>query len=242
MSDAATNFVLMLTERDVTIPDALEVYTRLAERDLHDLHHIAVKDVGADPGLLGDVTDAAHADGRSVLLEVADMSARGQEAGVQLAIDLGVEKVVATWREDFLDALKSDDAPQYWPFLGALSGSPLRLGSSAEELYALADELGRESGVGGVVLMPYRQEAHEPSQLLAAVTAAATAPVLVAGGVSETAQIERIARAGAWGFTMGSALLGDRQHDPASVGRRISDVLRACRTASRPVLGRTSGK
>ena len=84
----ALNFVLMLTEQDRTIPDAVDVYEKLL---VDELRLIAFKDVGTDPHMARDLTEAAHADGRSVLLELADTSDAGQEAGCQLALDLGVE-------------------------------------------------------------------------------------------------------------------------------------------------------
>lgn len=226
MRDAVTNFVLMLTERDVTIPDAIEVYTGLT---VGALRHIAFKDVGADRGMLKDLTDATHADGRSALLEVADMSERGQESGLQLALDLGVDQVVAAWRADFADALGSDGSPEYWPFLGSLAGSPLRLSSTPGDIAAAAEELSRTAGVSGVVLMPYRQKTYEASLLMKAASKAASVPILVAGGVSEGSQIECIARSGAWGFTMGGAVLNGRHRDPAFVDRKVAEILELCR-------------
>jgi len=77
--------------------------------------------------------------------------------------------------------------------------------------------------------MPYRQQAYDPADLLHRVTSVATVPVLVAGAVSTAAQIEAIARAGAWGFTMGSALLAGRRDDPAGVARRVGEKLALCR-------------
>jgi hypothetical protein len=229
MSDAVTNFVLMLTERDVTIPDAVEVYSTLT---VDSLRHIAFKDVGADQGMLKELTDAIHDDGRSALLEIADMSDHGQEAGLQLAMDLGVDKVVAVWRADFADSLRSDKSPEYWPFLGSLSGSPLKLESTSVEIAAMAEELSCTEGVTGVVLMPYRQETYDASLLLRETSKAAAVPVLVAGGVSETSQIECIARSGAWGFTMGSAVLSSRQHDSTLVDQRVTEILKQCQMLS----------
>jgi hypothetical protein len=231
MNDADMNLVLMLTERDVTIPDAIEVYAGLTTESLR---YVAFKDIGADRGMLQELTDTIHADGRSALLEIADLGARQQEAGMQLALDIGVDHVVAEWSEDFLAFGTPVGAPEYWPFLGSLSGNPLTLSSSPEELVAMATALSRADGVAGLVAMPYRQQRYEASLLLDVVLQAASVPVLVAGGVANATQIEGIARAGAWGFTMGSALLSGRQDDPASVSRRINEALRVCQETSMP--------
>ncbi|GAA2367507.1 hypothetical protein Cme02nite_28760 [Catellatospora methionotrophica] len=221
----AVNFVLMLTERDVTIPDAVEVYRGL---EVDGLAHVAFKDVGVEPSAARKLTDAAHADGRQVLLELADLSDHGQEQGLRLALDLGVDQVVARWRPDFAARLADPDAPRYWPFVGSLSGSPLALSSTPEELAAMAGQLS-DAGVGGMVLMPYRQHAHDAAALLAGTARAASVPVLVAGGVKDPSQVADIARAGAWGFTMGGAALADRHDDPSSVSRRVADLLQLCR-------------
>jgi hypothetical protein len=222
----AVSFVLMLTEKDVTIPDALEVYENLA---VDVLRNIAFKDVGVNRRTAQDLTDAAHADGRSVLLELADMSDRGQEQGFQLAMDLGVDRVVAGWRADFASTVAADGALEYWPFLGSLCGSPLVLDGTPDELAVQASELSGVAGVSGLVLMPYRQTAYDAVALVGRTSAAAAVPVLVAGGVRDAAQIDDIAGAGGWGFTMGGAALADRHADPASVSRRVAEVIRRCK-------------
>ena len=61
------HFVLMLTERDVTIPDAMDVYQTVTGTGLR---YVAFKDVGADHGMLGDLTGAAREDGLQTLLEI----------------------------------------------------------------------------------------------------------------------------------------------------------------------------
>ena len=240
VSGADVQFVLMLTEKDVTIPDAMKVYSRLT---VDSLSHVAFKDVGADRHLARELTDAAHADGRSVLLELADLSEAGQDKGLQLAIDAGVDRVVGAWRVDFARALMSDTALEYWPFVGSMSGSPLVLDSTPGELAAIVAEVSGTRGVSGVVLMPYRQTAFAAEVLLESTAAAATAPFLVAGGVRHASQISAITRAGAWGFTMGGAVLADRADDPESVTRHIAAVMQLCLKATdRPFIDGHTGR
>jgi hypothetical protein len=225
----ALNFVLMLTEKDVTIPDAVDVYGKLS---VDELRILAFKDVGIDPHMARDLTEAAHADGRSVLLELADMSDAGQERGYQFALDLGVDRVVGAWRPDVAQAFAGSGKPEYWPFVGSLSGSPLVLDSSADELAAEAERLSATDGVRGLVLMPYRQSSYDPVLLMERTAAAASVPFLIAGGVRDAGQITDIATAGAWGFTMGGAAIADRHDDPPSVTERVSEIIRLSRQAS----------
>ncbi|GGV80408.1 4-hydroxythreonine-4-phosphate dehydrogenase [Streptomyces gelaticus] len=225
----ALNFVLMLTEKDRTIPDAVDVYEKLS---VDELRIIAFKDVDTDPHMARDLTEAAHADGRSVLLELADTSEAGQERGCQLALDLGVDRVVGTWRPSAAEAFAGSGKPEYWPFVGSMSGNPLVLDSSPDELAAEAERLSATHGVAGLVLMPYRQNSYDPVLLMERTAAAATVPFLIAGGVRDAAQITDIAAAGAWGFTMGGAALADRHDDPVSVTKRVSEIMRISRQAS----------
>ncbi len=222
------HFVLMLTERDITIPDAFKVYSRLKEEQ--DLHYVAFKDVGADRHQLQELTEAIHADRRAALLEIADVSERGQHAGFQLAVDLGVDSVIGVWRPEIVRVLAHSNAPNYWPFVGELRGSPLQLQSTPQELREEVVAISPSPGVAGLVLMPYRQQTHDPQVLLDAVCRVSSLPVLVAGGVSHTGQVRSIHRAGAWGFTMGGAILRDRYHDPDSVERLVHETLEICRT------------
>ncbi|MFD0883139.1 hypothetical protein ACFQ08_00970 [Streptosporangium algeriense] len=221
-------FVLMLTEKDMTIPDAITVYEKLS---VDALRTIAFKDVGTDPSMARDLTDAAHEDGRSVLLELADMSDAGQERGYRLALDLGVDSVVGAWRPEVAHAFAGSGTPEYWPFVGSLSGSPLVLDSSPDALAAEAERLSATDGVRGLVLMPYRQTSYDPALLMERTAARSAVPLLIAGGVRDAGQIAAIAAAGAWGFTMGGAALADRHNDPASVTKRVSEIIRLSQEA-----------
>ena len=107
------------------------------------------------------------------------------------------------------------------------------LDSSPDELAAEAQRLSTTDGVAGMVLLPYRQTSYDPVLLMErTASAAATLPLLIAGGVRDAAQITDIAAAGAWGFTMGGAALADRHDDPASVTERVSEIMRLARQAS----------
>lgn len=221
------HFILMLTERDVTIPDAMEVYQAVAGTGLG---YVAFKDVGADRGMLEDITAAAHEDGLLTLFEIADVSEAGQDAGVDLALQLGVDIIVGMWRPQSAAAIGATGHCVYFPFLGSLSGSPLRLRGSPAELGAHISELAANATVAGAVLMAYRQEEHSPDELMSRVIQAADLPVIIAGGVGSGEQIKAIGSAGAWGFTMGSEVLRRRYEDPGSVRRKVLETLSLCRS------------
>ncbi len=221
------HFILMLTERDVTIPDAIEVYETVTGTGLH---YVAFKDVGADRGMLEDLTAAVNEDGLLTLLEIADVTEAGQDAGVDLALQLGVDIIVGTWRPESAAVIESVKQSAYFPFLGSLSGSPLQLQGSPADLAAQMSELAANAGVAGAVLMPYRQKEHSPDELMPSVIRAADLPILIAGGVESSEQIMAIDRAGAWGFTMGAGALKLRHEDAGSVRRKVLETLSLCQS------------
>jgi DhnA family fructose-bisphosphate aldolase class Ia len=156
---------------------------------------------------------------------------------VELALRLGVDIVVGTWRPQSAAVIGSVKRSMYFPFLGSLSGSPLRLRGSPADLRAQMGELAENSGVAGVVLMPYRQKEHSPDELMPSVVRAADLPVLIAGGVGSSEQIMAIGRAGAWGFTMGAEALRRRHEDAGSVRRKVVEILSLCQSLDSASVG-----
>jgi phosphoribosylformimino-5-aminoimidazole carboxamide ribonucleotide (ProFAR) isomerase len=59
------------------------------------------------------------------------------------------------------------------------------------------------------------------------VVRAANGPVIAAGSVASTAQIEALDGAGAWGFTIGGAIFEGKLPGGPSVAGQVREVLRA---------------
>ena len=95
---------------------------------------------------------------------------------------------------------------RYCPFPGRVVGHPSVLEGSVEEIAASAAALTARSGVHGLDLLAYRHATAEIAALTRAVVDASTGPVIAAGSVTSAEQIQTLAAAGAWGFTIGSAI------------------------------------
>jgi uncharacterized protein related to proFAR isomerase len=80
-------------------------------------------------------------------------------------------------------------------------------------------------GVYGVDLLAYRHQTADPLALTGAVAAAAEGPVIAAGSVASFEQIEALARAGAWGFTIGTAIFEGALPGGPSVAGQVEAVL-----------------
>ena len=101
-----------------------------------------------------------------------------------------------------------------------LEGQIAEIAGSAREITAL-------DGVFGLDLLAYRHETADVAELTRAVVQAASGPVIAAGSVASVAQIKALESAGAWGFTIGSAIFEGRLPGGPSIAGQIREVLLA---------------
>ena len=74
-------------------------------------------------------------------------------------------------------------------------------------------------------LLAYRHATADPIALTRAVAAAADGPVIAAGSVTSFEQIAALEAAGAWGFTIGSAIFAHQMPGPPTVPGQVAAVL-----------------
>jgi pyridoxal biosynthesis lyase PdxS len=217
-------FVFMLTRDDRTVSDPLAVYAAI--RDC-GLRYVGFKDIGATPAELRDVCTAAHADGLEVMLEVVSTSRRDELRSIAAAAEIGVDWVLGgTHPQEGLHVLDGSPA-RYLPFPGTVAGHPSVLLGQISEIAASARAITALHGVYGLDLLAYRHRTADVGELTRAVVQAASGPVIAAGSVATVAQIRTLEAAGAWGFTIGSAIFDGRLPGGPSVSGQIREVLRA---------------
>jgi hypothetical protein len=214
-------FIFMLTRDDVTVGDAADVLASLRESGLR---YVGFKDVGPPPETLAEVTRAAHEAGMEVILEVVSTSAEDELRSLRAAPDIGVDWVLGgTHAREGVEILGG--AVKYCPFAGTILGHPSVLLGTIRESAAHAAELTAMDGVHGVDLLAYRHAAEDPIALTRAVAAAADGPVIAAGSVASVGQIAALEAAGAWGFTIGSAIFARRLPGGPTVPGQVAAVL-----------------
>ena len=213
-------FVFMLTRDDVTVGDATAAFRSVSGTGLR---YVGFKDIGPPPAVLRDVADAAHEAGLEVMLEVVSVSREEELRSLRAAREIGVDWVLGgTHPHDGVEIL---DGVRYCPFAGTVEGHPSVLTGSSEEIAAHAAELAALPGVHGVDLLAYRHATEDPVALTRAV--AAECPVIAAGSVRSLEQIAALEAAGAWGFTIGSAIFEGVLPGGPSVPAQIEAVLAA---------------
>jgi len=198
-----SEFIFMLTQNDRTVENAREVLEQVKSTGLR---HIGFKDVGATAAKQRELTEAAHSAGLTVYLEVVSIDKVDEMASIDAAVAAGVDWIVGGKFAD--DAVKKlvGTGIKFAPFPGRIVGHPSALEGTIDEIAAHAAELTSIPGVSGVDLLAYRHATVDPLELTAAVVRAAKGPVIAAGSVTSLSQITGLAKAGAWGFTIGGAI------------------------------------
>jgi hypothetical protein len=230
-------FVFMLTHHDRTVDDPIAVYEQIRGRGLR---YIGFKDIGVPVAELKEVCARAHGDGLEVMLEVVSTTREEELRSVAASAEIGVDWLLGgTHPQDGLEILGAKGGadggrPRYCPFPGTVVGHPSILQGEIDEIAESARSITALEGVFGLDLLAYRHQSADAAELTRAVVQAASGPVIAAGSVASTAQIDALDRAGAWGFTIGGAIFEGRLPGGPSVAGQVTEVLRASSGAEQP--------
>jgi NAD(P)H-dependent flavin oxidoreductase YrpB (nitropropane dioxygenase family) len=225
------NFVFMLTHSDSTIPGAIDYVEPLAATGLH---YIGFKDVGADPQTQRAIAQAARDAGLETMLEVVSVSREDEVRSVEAALAAGVDWILGGTNPDAVLPLLAGSEVRYCPFPGRVVGHPSVLEGTIEEIAASAADLTAREGVHGLDLLAYRHATADIAELTRAVVDASAGPVIAAGSVTSAEQIDTLAAAGAWGFTIGSAIFDGLLPGGPDVAAQVRAVLAISALAAEP--------
>jgi hypothetical protein len=218
-----SNFVFMLTHGDRTIEHAAEVVPELAGTGLR---YIGFKDVGADASRQRELTALAHDAGFEVMLEVVSTSKQDELASLHAAAAAGVDWVLGgTHASDGAGILP--DTVRYCPFPGKVVDHPSVLLGSIDEIAGDAEKLTALDHVSGLDLLAYRHPTADHEALIREVVRRSRGPVIVAGSIASIDRVRAVSDAGAWGFTIGSAIFDGLLPGAPSVADQVRGVLDA---------------
>jgi len=215
------HFVFMLTHGDRTVDDAAEIVPTLADTGLK---YIGFKDVGADLARQREVTSIAHDSGFEVMLEVVSTTKEAELSSLQTAAEAGVDWVLGgTHGEDTAGLLP--DNVKYCPFPGQVVDHPSVLLGTVDEIAADAERLTALDHVAGLDLLAYRHPTADILELIRAVVQRSNGPVIVAGSIASIERAVAVSEAGAWGYTIGSAIFDGLLPGAPSVADQVRRVL-----------------
>jgi hypothetical protein len=144
-------------------------------------------------------------------------------AGAKLAVEAGFDILMGTVFFESILAFLKDKPIKYYPFPGHVYSHPSILDGEIDQIVEHARFL-ESRGVQGLDLLSYRYVGDAPD-LLRAVVAATTVPIVSAGSIESYKRLEEVSEAGAWGFTIGSALF-DKKFVPN--GSFKENILAVC--------------
>jgi hypothetical protein len=223
-----SEFIFMLTQNDVTRADAIDVYKQIRGAD--SLKYVGFKNIGLEADGYRELMRLLRRDGKKVFLEVVSGTEEASVKSAEMAVSLGVDYLIGTFREFIPATLKAlrGTPLKFMPYAGEVFDHPCYLRGSLEEIAADARRVEAE-GVYGINMLAYRHVSLSGDSVAAAVTNAVRIPVIVAGSVTAAAQIERLNALGVWAFTVGGAVF-DRTFAPdGDYLENVEEILRLTR-------------
>jgi hypothetical protein len=163
------------------------------------------------------------ADGKQVMLEVVSTSREAELRSVEAAIAIGVDHLLGGRHAEDATRLLKGSAIRYFPFAGHTVGHPTRLTGSIDEIVDDARRLAALPGVHGLDLLAYRFSG-DVEELTRRVVNAVRVPVIAAGSIDSAERVQAVRQAGAWAFTVGSAVF-EGSFLRAPVRQQIDNIL-----------------
>jgi hypothetical protein len=213
-------FIPMLTYNDSTVKDALIIFRECKDAPIT---HWGFKDVGLPPDEMKALVKEMKEAGKTTYLEVVSLSEEEGMLGAQIAVDAGFDILMGTvFFDSILEYLKAKPI-KYYPFPGHIYSHPSILDGTIDEIVDHAGFL-ESKGVQGLDLLSYRYVGDAPL-LLREVVKATSIPIVSAGSIESYKRLAEVWQAGAWGFTIGSALF-DKKFVPH--GSFLDNALAVC--------------
>lgn len=195
--------IVMLTNNDVTVPNAAEVFESC--KDLPN-RKWGFKDVGLPKEEMTALAKAMKEAGKETFIEVVTYTEAGCLEGAKMAVECGFDYLTGTIPFPSVFAFAKEYGLKYFPFCGKVGGSPVTLTGTMEEIVASAKSC-IDQGASGVDLTSYRYTDGDPVELTKAVVEAVGGDrVCIAGSIGNTKRMDAMKEAGVAEYTMGSAL------------------------------------
>jgi hypothetical protein len=220
-----SEFILMLTQHDKTVPRAADLWRSLQGSNVR---FVGFKDVGIGPGEIAQLVEVIHETGRPAMLETVSEDERAETDAAELAATLSIEYLLGGSRVGAVSEILAGSGVRYFPFPGTVSGHPSRLEGTVSDIVASARGLAVKDAVSGLDLLAFRHSS-DAAGLIRAVVESVPLPVIVAGSIDSFSRVEDVRRVGAWGLTVGSALFDGSLGLPGvSLLEQVNLLVSAC--------------
>lgn len=216
------NLIVMLTNHDVTVSNALEVFESCQDLNVKDW---GFKDVGLPEDQMKQLVKRMKECGKTTYLEVVTYTEEECLKGAQLAIQCGFDYLMGTLYYPSVGKLFQGCATKYLPFCGKVWGSPSILGESIQGIVEDAQRLTQEEGVAGLDLLAYRFPGDAP-QLIREYIKSVQVPTVIAGSIDSNQRLDFMKEIQPWGFTIGSALFAGKYKEHGTFRENVEAVVK----------------
>ena len=216
-------FIFFLTYNDTTIWNALDVFKEIQDTAVRN---IGFKDVGLSLERLKELREAISKTGKKAFMEVVTVNRETNVLSAKMAVKLQVDCLMGSlpeYTEQVKEMLKNTDI-QFFPYIGKIVGHPCQLRGSIEEIVKQGKQT-EDMGIDGVDLLAYRFDG-DIERLMSSVIDSLNIPVIVAGSINSLERIHKVSKLGAWGFTIGTAILEKRMVPGGTLSDQIKTVMR----------------
>ncbi|MEM3941380.1 MAG: hypothetical protein QXK88_07150 [Desulfurococcaceae archaeon] len=219
-------FIFMLTHRDITIPNALEVFEEIKDTGLK---FIGCKDIGLSLDKMKELFSRMQKADITTFLEVVTYSEEEHFRGVDIAMTVKADYLIGgmPWffekTKQYLQERKADI--KYFPYIGKIEDHPCVLKGSLNEIIENGLKF-EEKGVDGINLLLYRYLGDQ-DKLLDIVTERLHVPLIVAGSIDNFQKIEKLKKKNKniWAFTVGGAIFEKKFIKDGAVRDQVISIL-----------------
>jgi hypothetical protein len=166
----------------------------------------------------------AHDAGFEVMLEVVSTSKEDELSSLRAAAAAGVDWVLGGTHAAGAAGILPE-AIRYCPFPGRVVDHPSVLLGTIAEIADDAERLTELEHVTGLDLLAYRHPAADVLALIREVVRRSSGPVIVAGSIASIDRAVAVSEAGAWGYTIGSAIFDGLLPGAPSISAQVRRVL-----------------
>lgn len=198
-----TKVIAMLTNDDLTVADAEDVYAKNKQAKTLDWGFKDNNMTLERARLLGR---AMQNDGKIFYFESLAASEANCIEATKMALELKPDCFTALEYSSSVHKMLSGSNIKFFPTCGRRAGYPRRmLYGTIEEIIADANRI-IDKGVDGVCLSVFRYEDGDPIELAKRFVSEVKAPTIISGSINSDARLDFIREVRPWGFTVGSSL------------------------------------
>jgi hypothetical protein len=158
------------------------------------------------------------------MLEVVSTSKEAELSSLRSAAEAGFDWVLGGTHGADTAGMLPDDV-RYCPFPGRVVDHPSVLFGTIDEIAADAGRLTGLDHVAGLDLLAFRHPTANTLELIRGVVQASSGPVIVAGSIASIERAVAVSEAGAWGYTIGSAIFDGLFPGAPSIADQVRRVL-----------------